>query len=85
MSLSSLLENKLVLKELAKVILRIQSASLLASKPSNGWTKKLDTNMKSSRAPHLQKKKNPRLVLGFAFVLQGKEMRGWVAVEVVVK
>ena len=51
---TSLLGNKLVLKELAKAILRI-STSLLASDLSNSWTHKLDANMEtSSPFPHNQ-------------------------------
>ena len=44
---TSLLGNKLVLKELAKEILRINT-SLLASELFNSWTQKLDANMKTS-------------------------------------
>lgn len=53
---TSLLGNKLVLKELAKEILRINT-SLLASELFNSWTQKLDANMKtSSPFPHNQER-----------------------------
>ena len=49
---TSLLGNKLVLKELAKTILTINT-SVLASELFNSWTQKLDANMKtSSPFPH---------------------------------